>query len=113
MVRRLLVCLEEASARFITLSDIKDNQIDEHMVAIFAHPKYQFPENMRRRAEALYRKWEADSQAATEGAAEEEDEEEQLMQITVATGTSSEGVDLLPPSSHDIWGKDGIMHGVM
>lgn len=114
----------------------RDTQIDIGLQLTFTRPEYHFPEDVKRRAEALFRRWEeanwgeaeAGAEAGAGAGAGDPDEDTEgnddggpplgpgpgptPLNRTTAPGTGT-AIIRRPPPHHPVWGIIGIMHGVM
>lgn len=106
---------------------------DKILQLIYADPRYHFDEPTRERARQLYIKWESqnwgkgevlddssDGDEQTEATVEDVPADGKRRKSSTSTATKRDfKADIvattyrLPPSSHPIFGENGIMHGLM
>lgn len=97
-----------------TVAYRKEHEADEYLHLILVRRRHQedFPDDVKRSAEALCRKWEAVESGVARVTAEDEDDDEQMPGTVALTGTSSREYIRGPPTDDVIWGLNGIMHGI-
>ncbi|KAL1872071.1 hypothetical protein Daus18300_004440 [Diaporthe australafricana] len=91
--------------------------------AMFQRPDFFFPEDIKQRAEALHRRWEANgwsdgsssssSTAATATVASNSGNNQGVASPATAAPPANAAGAMIPPPNHRIWGQNGIMAGVV
>ena len=107
---------------------LKDrSKIADGLGLMFKDPKYHFEERTKERAQQLYERWEAQNWGKGEVVEESSDDEDlaggEAMPDTKRkrslSGAKGSGMEIVPamirapPADHPIFGKGGIMHGVV
>lgn len=125
----LLTWLEESVDMNPTLK--KQSNLPIILNVIFARPEFHFPEELRKKAQDLSEKWEAENWGAPakpepqpgggveteDGAGYGSEEDASALSRPVAgrrdsTVRSGNTKTHYPPPTHAIWGRNGIFHGL-